>query len=91
MNNSVCICIPKIEESVNKHLIKKIFEGYNIGSVTKINLVYSKEKKTKLAFVYLKYHQHKNSLLAKQYIDEGTDFKLVYNFPWFWKCYKAND
>ena len=44
MNNSVCICIPKVNDNITKHDIKTTINSYNIGNIKKINLVYSKEK-----------------------------------------------
>ena len=90
MNNEVCICIPKVEGDVNKHFIQSTFEQYNIGPIKKINVVYSKEKKNKLAFIYFHHlNDSEKSTKIKQYLEKGLDFKIIYDFPWFWKCYKA--
>jgi len=89
MNNSVCICIPKIEEKVTKQIIKDNFIKYKLGIIKKINVVYSKDKKNKLAFIYLKYINSENSQKIKTIIEDEKDFKLIYDFPFYWKCYKA--
>lgn len=92
MNTEVCICIPKIKETINKKFINDIFNEYNLGPIKKINVVYSKEKANKLAFVYFHHlNTSENSIKIKKYLDEGLDFKIMYDFPWFWKCYKAKD
>ena len=92
MSNEVCICIPKIDPTINKNLIEKIFNNYDIGPVKKINLIYSKEKKNKLGFIYLKYlNKSKNGLIVSECLEKNEDFKIIYNFPWFWKCYKAKN
>ena len=91
MNNTVCICIPKVNDNITKHDIKTTINSYNIGNIKKINLVYSKEKKNKLAFIYLKYTNSENSQKIKTYIEEEKDFKLIYDFPFYWKCYKAKN
>ena len=92
MNTEVCICIPKIKETVNKNVIQTIFSEYNFGPIKKINVVYSKEKANKLAFVYFHHlNTSENSIKIKKYLDEDLDFKIMYDFPWFWKCYKAKD
>tara|TARA_B110000008_G_C16913351_1_gene541614 strand:- start:810 stop:1094 length:285 start_codon:yes stop_codon:yes gene_type:complete len=92
MNTEVCICIPKIDETVNKKFIKTIFNQYNLGPIKKINVVYSKEKSNKLAFVYFSHlNSSENSTKIKQSLDADLDFKIMYDFPWFWKCYKAKD
>ena len=92
MNTEVCICIPKIDETVNKKFIKTIFNQYNLGPIKKINLLYSKEKSNKLSFVYFSHlNSSENSTKIKQSLDADLDFKIMYDFPWFWKCYKAKD
>ena len=92
MNNSVCICIPKIDEKITKQIVRENFNKYNLGIVTKINIVYSRgEKKNKLAFIYLKYTNSENSLKIKTIIENEKDFKIIYDFPFYWKCYKAKN
>jgi len=92
MNTEVCICIPKIKETINKKFIIDTFNEYNLGPIKKINVVYSKEKANKLAFVYFHHlNTSENSIKIKKYLDEDLDFKIMYDFPWFWKCYKAKD
>lgn len=92
MSNEICICIPKIEPTISKHFIEKTFNNYNIGPIKKINLIYSKEKKNKLGFIYLKYlNQTKNGTVVSECLEKNKDFKIIYNFPWFWKCYKAKN
>ena len=90
MSNEVCICIPKVEQHVNKGLIQKTFSQHNIGHIKKIHLIQSKDKTNKLAFIYFKeLYNNKNGELVKDCVENEKDFKIIYNFPWFWKCYKA--
>ena len=90
MAKNICICIPKLDESVTKKFMFKIFENYNIGSIKKIHLVQLKNKNNKLVFIYFNnLNSNKNGELVKQCLKNEEDFKIMYNFPWFWKCYKA--
>ena len=92
MNQEVCICIPIIDENINKQFITNVFNNRKIGPIKKIHLVYSKEKKNKLAFVYFhRLNDNKNGDLVNNCIENELDFKIIYNFPWFWKCYKAKN
>jgi len=53
-------------------------------------VILSKDKKNKLAFIYFyRLHDNKNGSVVAESIKNEQDFKLIYNFPWFWKCYKA--
>ena len=45
MNNTVCICIPKIDEKVTKQIVRDNFIHYKLGIIKKINIVHSREKK----------------------------------------------
>ena len=53
MAKNVCICIPKLDETVTKNFMFKIFENYNIGSIKKIHLVQLKNKNNKLVLFTL--------------------------------------
>jgi len=89
---SICICIPKVESNVTKHYIINAFKQFNIGHIFRINLVNSKEKKNKLAFVYIKnLNDNSNTKTILKSMEENIDFKVMHDFPNFWKCYKAND
>jgi hypothetical protein len=90
MSGEICICIPKIKNEINKQYIKDVFYQYNLGPIKKIHVVYAKEKKNKLAFIYFyRLNNSENSTKIKQYLENDLDFKIMYDFPWFWKCYKA--
>jgi hypothetical protein len=90
MSNEICICIPKIDKNINKNFIQKTFEEYKIGTIKKIHLILSKEKNNKLCFIYFhKLNNTKNGNIVNNCIQNQEDFKIIYSFPWFWKCYKA--
>lgn len=89
---SICICIPKVENSVTKQYISNVFRKHNIGNIYRVNLIQSKEKNNKLAFVYIKQlNDNVNSEIVKNALNDNIDFKIMHDFPNFWKCYKAND
>ena len=89
---SICICIPKVENSVTKQYISNVFRKHNIGNIYRVNVIQSKEKNNKLAFVYIKQlNDNVNSEIVKNALNDNIDFKIMHNFPNFWKCYKAND
>mgnify|MGYP001416918635 CR=1 FL=1 len=82
MNQEVCICIPKIDENINKQFITNVFNNRKIGPIKKIHLVYSKEKKNKLAFVYFhRLNDNKNGHLVNGTIYE-TLVKIVGTFKY---------
>ena len=92
MSKNTCICIPKLDESVTKNFIYTVFEKYNIGNIKKIHLVQLKNKNNKLGFIYFhNLNNNKNGELVKKCLENEEDFKVMYSFPWYWKCYKAKN
>ncbi len=79
------ICIPKVEGTVNKSFIYKVFDRYNFGKIKKIDLI--KTNNYKRAFIHYSYwHDNNNANYAKDLILSGEDIKLIYSMPWYWIC-----
>lgn len=85
---SISICIPKINRNIKKQFIREIFDSHNLGKIKNVDLILL--GKNKRAFIhYSSWYDNEKSLKVKKYLDEGKDFKLIYNSPWFWKCVKS--
>ena len=82
------LCLPKIESNTTKEQILNIFNKYKFGLIIKIDLI--SISNSKRAFIhYKKWDTNENNKKIKSYLDEGLDIKIIYNFPWFWKCSKS--
>ena len=87
---SISICIPKLNRSIKKSFILEIFNYHNFGKIRNIDLILL--GKNKRAFIhYSSWNSDEKSLKVKEILDNGQDFKIIYNIPWFWKCVKLQD
>ena len=74
------ICIPKIDKRITKYNIKKIFEKVQFGNISKIEI------NKNIVFIYF---SKWNNIEIKNKLIDGEEIRIVYNFPFFWKC-RAN-
>ena len=83
--NKITICIPRVENHVNKKLIYEVFNDYDFGIIKKIDLL--NIGKYKRIFIHYKYWNTKpTSIKVKNILMEKKDIKLIYNSPWYWEC-----
>ena len=82
------LCLPKIDYSVSKKQLYEIFNKYNFGVINKIDLITISNSKR--AFIhYNNWNNNEKNKKIKSFLDEGLDIKIIYSFPWFWKCSKS--
>ena len=79
------ICIPKVDQNINKKFIYDLFNRYNFGEIKKIDMV--KMNKGFNVFIHFKYwYNTTKSLKVREILGSGLDFKIMYVEPWYWKC-----
>ena len=82
------LCLPKIDNTTTKKFLYDIFNKYNFGIIHKIDLITIKQSKR--AFIhYISWNDTEKNQQIKTYLDDGLDIKIIYHFPWFWKCSKS--
>ncbi len=82
------ICIPRIENHINKNDIYNTFSLYNFGKIDRIDLITTKNKQSQRAFIHFKYWYNTfKSNIVKNYLLNDKDVKIIYDEPWFWKCF----
>jgi hypothetical protein len=82
------LCLPKIDNTVTKSQLYLIFNKYNFGNIYKIDLININQSKR--AFIhYNTWNKNEKNNKVKKYLDDGLDIKVIYEFPWFWKCSKS--
>ena len=87
---TLSICIPKVNKNIKKSYIIDIFNTYNFGIINKVDLIML--GKNKRAFIHYSYwNNDEKSLHIKQILEDGKDFKIMYDMPLFWKCVKVYD
>ena len=82
------LCLPKIDYNVSKKQLYEIFNKHNFGVINKIDLITISNSKR--AFIHYKnWNNNEKNNKIKSFLDEGLDIKIIYSFPWFWKCSKS--
>ena len=82
------LCLPKIDTNTTRKQLYNIFNKYNFGPIKKIDLITLSQSKR--AFIhYQSWNNNEKNKKIKSYLDEGLDIKIIYDFPWFWKCSKS--
>jgi len=88
MSNRIVICIPKLDTKYDRNFIYNTFNHFKFGNIKKIDLI--KLNNFNRAFIhYTKWNNDDRSIWVKNILDNGEDFKIIYDSPWFWKCSKS--
>ena len=85
------ICIPRTLNNVSRRDVKEIFEKLlGRGTVDRVDIVPYRDDENKpfcRIFVHLRYWSVcPNIMQIRQQLLGGKTIKLVYDYPWFWKC-----
>ena len=77
-----------MNRNTKKSSIRQIFDLHNFGTIEKIDLILL--GKNKRGFIhYSSWNNNEKSIKVKNILENGNDFKIMYNMPWFWKCVKS--
>lgn len=95
-NDTISLCIPRIETSLTKKQLQKLlfstFEKLNFGKLKQIDICYNIKNKTYRIYIHFKYwYVCEDVKKYKNYLMEHKEnyIKLMYDFPYFWKCFKC--
>ena len=82
------ICIPKVHHSILKKDVIDIFEKkLKIGDIDRIDIV--QKKFNKRVFIHFKKWNSESHEVSDKFLKnilENNIVKVVYDFPWYWKC-----
>jgi hypothetical protein len=84
-SNKITICIPRVELEYNSDKILEILKKTSLGSVKKIDIVPNHKEKKEFNRVFIHF-SNMYSDFHKNLLHEGKTIKIIYNYPWFWKC-----
>ena len=86
MTRHLTICIPKVNNKINKNFIYDIFNQYHFGKLKYVKLL--KKNNISTAFVHYTYfNDDVRSQYVKNLLENEKDIKIMYDEPWYWKCY----
>ena len=86
------ICIPKVINNVSKKDIIDIFQNkLKIGVVERVDIIFKKNENinNKRIFIHFEKWNSEENEISKKFLDDILNddiVKVVYNFPWYWKC-----
>jgi hypothetical protein len=82
------ICIPRAYKSISKNKIIQVFQKHlQIGIIKKIIIINTNDNNFKKVFIHFDFwNSNENADNIKELINNNNVIKIVYEFPWFWKC-----
>ena len=89
------ICIPRTFSDVTWSLVKDAFEEiFGVGSIERVDVVCRQapngEYYNKIFVHFVKWPETESAKSFRQALLDGKTIKLVYHYPWFWKCVLSN-
>ena len=88
-NQFIKLCIPYIVGNINVNFIKEKFEMLSIGKINRIDIIRNKNYNT-IFIWFSKWFENDLACRILKQLQNGNEFNIVYEFPWFWKvrlCY----
>jgi hypothetical protein len=87
MNNITSLCIPRIEETVKKDYIFKVFQKLKIGYIQRIiEIPLRNDTKHKRIIILLQLNTiNPIAQMIEERVSKNESIKLVYDMPWYWK------
>ena len=80
------LCIPRIENTIQKEFIFKKLCALNIGYIQKLTEIPLKSNPNfKRILIKIKWNTSQKTLDLKNKLMSGQTIKFVYQMPWFWK------
>jgi len=95
LNRNPSICIPRTFANVTWQLVKDAFdEIFGQGFVERVDVVNKTDrsgKEFKKIFIHFRtWPDTDEATQIKQALIDGKTIKVVYQFPWYWKCVMSN-
>lgn len=85
------LCIPHVNNHHNRYEFIELFKKLKWGSINDVRFYYKKNTNVKTVVIsFHKWYDDDNNEVfkIKQALYNGKSYKLMYNLPNYWKCYK---
>ena len=88
------ICIPRVFANITWKRVKAVFDQLGLGEIDRIDMVQRTTDdgaKFQRCFIHFKtWANNDNANAVRTQLDaDGGEVKIVYDDPWFWKCFKS--
>lgn len=85
------LCIPHVNNYHNRYEFIELFKKLKWGSINDVRFYYKKNSNFKTVVIsFHKWYDDDNNEVSKikRALYTGNSYKLMYNLPNYWKCYK---
>lgn len=91
ITKEINICIPRMENSITRETIFRIFNKLNIGKIERIteNKLKSEED-YKRVIIKMNWNNTEKAEKIKSRLIDKLPVNIVYELPWFWKLVLSN-
>lgn len=88
------ICIPRVFANIRWKRVKAVFDQLQLGEIDRIDMVQrtgDDGANFQRCFIHFKtWADTENARAVRSQLDaDGGEIKIVYDDPWFWKCFKS--
>ena len=88
------ICIPRVFANIRWKRVKAVFDQLQLGEIDRVDMVQrtgDDGTSFQRCFIHFKtWADTENARAVREQLDaEGGEIKIVYDEPWFWKCFKS--
>ncbi len=87
------ICIPRVFANIRWKRVKGVFEQLGLGEIDRVDLVSRTNENGdnfQRCFIHFKsWADTENARAVRDELDKGGNIKVIYDDPWFWKCFKS--
>jgi hypothetical protein len=83
------LCIPKVQLSITREDIEKVFNSLNLGKIVNITFKNVTYHKTNCNRVYISFGCWNNKMCL-EHLQNGNTLKIFYDKPRFWICSLAS-
>jgi len=88
--NNISICIPKVHRKYDNKWVFQIINKYKIGKIKNILIIpyHNSNYFNKIIIDFEYWNNTKKNMSIYNHMDDGGTIKIIYDEPWFWKCFK---
>lgn len=92
--SSPSVCIPRVFSNISWKRVKDVFDALNLGEIERVDMVKkTSEKGDEFKRVFVHFKEWATTPEAQQVREKllsGSEVKIVYDEPWFWKLSMSN-
>lgn len=89
-HDTFSICIPNVMNYYSRSEMITIFKKLNWGSIKDVRFYYNRNSRFKNVVIefHTWYDDNEDIYVIKKNLYNGEAYKIMYQFPNYWKCYK---